>query len=841
MPENSNNNDDIKDKAVSSPPKSPVNKKSNRKAKSGKSSPSKHKYDVHYHDWEDEEIANLMATVAEAPGDLGHKAKWRWIAKNMITERVFTYQDCHHAYSSHQHHLQTMKEAEISKQEEEEKEKKRLEDEAARLKLKQKNWNLAYHKRCLKWIEDENSFCKKLADCRNANELYNFLHDIITNKNDINNVIYQICPFKWIKLVEEKCINDKNIEWNDDLSLIFGKMLHFFDNFYFDGCADNKFNESVKNAREILVDTWDYESSTSLYLNEVVPLAQELFGNNNIVNNVGLAQVDLNCARVELEVIKESTYDEAFSPSKNYKNNVKKGLEHAYKSFQFFKNLVTDQLRKHDDGEEEDAGNDNNGPYHQSIYFWYFYSFHIYCRALYCSGYTTGIGAWHTSRKIQRTNATTTIDISAKMVVDSFIEKAVEDKQVKEYKNRRSVERKRLKSLNIDDLDTKIEKLRKEYRAIKKTIKKVGARAQKKCDELAHLVRETEEDKKVVVALNRQDKNNFAKQDAKRIMKKRVDVTVGVRLPPTLRNVKTEMKMKEEEISASANKVREEVDNAFTPRCNDFELAKKYFTNCLQLYNSNEIHVDIIDGFKVVKEKEESEGKMNDINDNVGVKDENDTNSTIAKKIPNTETIGNAIIEEDLVLIEKYRNMYLTNYHKALIHADIGRMNYYVAVVAEAEGLSITGYKLEPTYCYKVAIANYNKAMNTFESNGTSLCPVFAIMCEDLAEVYSRRKDWGDQSEAFTLCTKAAVIWDTLGEYDKKDHVMEQARLYSMYTIDDNAVKAYLQFQKEMRKLKIEDLEGPEERRRRIKLGLDKEEEQEEGEQCNNKEGSKKK
>ena len=56
MPENSNNNDDIKDKAVSSPPKSPVNKKSNRKAKSGKSSPSKHKYDVHYHDWEDEEI-----------------------------------------------------------------------------------------------------------------------------------------------------------------------------------------------------------------------------------------------------------------------------------------------------------------------------------------------------------------------------------------------------------------------------------------------------------------------------------------------------------------------------------------------------------------------------------------------------------------------------------------------------------------------------------------------------------------------------------------------------------------------------------------------------------------
>ena len=50
-----------------------------------------------------------------------------------------------------------------------------------------------------------------------------------------------------------------------------------------------------------------------------------------------------------------------------------------------------------------------------------------------------------------------------------------------------------------------------------------------------------------------------------------------------------------------------------------------------------------------------------------------------------------------------------------------------------------------------------------------------------------------------------------------------------------------MQFQKEMRKLRIEDLEGPEERRRRIKLGLDKEEEQEEGEHCNDKEGSKKK
>ena len=42
---------------------------------------------------------------------------------------------------------------------------------------------------------------------------------------------------------------------------------------------------------------------------------------------------------------------------------------------------------------------------------------------------------------------------------------------------------------------------------------------------------------------------------------------------------------------------------------------------------------------------------------------------------------------------KKYDDMYFTNYHKALLHAAIGRMNFYVAVVAEAEGLGITGIK----------------------------------------------------------------------------------------------------------------------------------------------------
>ena len=60
-----------------------------------------------------------------------------------------------------------------------------------------------------------------------------------------------------------------------------------------------------------------------------------------------------------------------------------------------------------------------------------------------------------------------------------------------------------------------------------------------------------------------------------------------------------------------------------------------------------------------------------------------------------------------------------------------------------------------------------------------------AIMCEDLAEVYSRRKEWGEAPLA--LCTKAAVIWDALAEHDK-NHVMDQAKS-DMYNIDDEAVK----------------------------------------------------
>ena len=71
-------------------------------------------------------------------------------------------------------------------------------------------------------------------------------------------------------------------------------------------------------------------------------------------------------------------------------------------------------------------------------------------------------------------------------------------------------------------------------------------------------------------------------------------------------------------------------------------------------------------------------------------------------------------------------------------------------MVAEAEGLSITGIKTEPAYCYKVAIANYEKAMNFFVATGIRIA-LCAIMCEDLAEVYSRRKEWGIKAKRLPL------------------------------------------------------------------------------------------
>ena len=563
-------------------------------------------------------------------------------------------------------------------------EKEEAEKRAQEKLLRQEEWASLYSKRCVLWMKEEEQFCDCLKSCCSGDELLEFLNRIILDKDNHNNPMYRVCPYRWIKILEIKHGN-KNIQWNNELSIAFGKCLHYFDNFYFDGYANSKLNECVKNAREILCNTWDYEASASLYKQMVIPLAKNLFGEH--FDNVGMAQVLLNHSRVQLELVKESTYDEAFSPSRIYRRNIKGALENAFNAHQLFERLVTDEL------ENSTADDQSLQAYKQSIYFWYIFSFHMYCRALYCSGYTTGLGAWHTSRKIQRTQAKDAIDVSAKMVVESFLEKAVEDNQVKAYKKLRNIEKKRLEGLSVTDLDKKIEGLRKEYRAVKKTIKKVGARAQKKCDELAHLVQETQEDKKVVVALNRQDKNNFAKQDAKRIMKKRIDVTVGIRVPPVLRDVKKEMMAKELKISEGAKTLRDEVDNAFTPRASDFKLAEEQFRKCLRLYGSKEIRVSKIDGFKVVIEKELGNG---DDADKYNTSDQ--SRSSLMSK--------------------KYDDMYFTNYHKALLHADIGRMNFYVAVVAEAEGLSITGIKTEPAYCYKVAIANYEKAMNFFVATG---------------------------------------------------------------------------------------------------------------------------
>ena len=48
----------------------------------------------------------------------------------------------------------------------------------------------------------------------------------------------------------------------------------------------------------------------------------------------------MNHSRVQLEFVKESTYDEAFSPSRIYRRNIKGALENAFNAHQLLKDLL---------------------------------------------------------------------------------------------------------------------------------------------------------------------------------------------------------------------------------------------------------------------------------------------------------------------------------------------------------------------------------------------------------------------------------------------------------------------------------------------------------------------
>ena len=122
-------------------------------------------------------------------------------------------------------------------------------------------------------------------------------------------------------------------------------------------------------------------------------------------------------------------------------------------------------------------------------------------------------------------------------------------------------------------------------------------------------------------------------------MKKRIDATVGIRVPPVLRDVKKEMMTKELKISEGAKKLRDEVDDAFTPRASDFKLAEEQFRKCLRLYGSKEIQVSKIDGFKVVMEKE------------LGNEDDADKDNASGQS-------------RSSLMSKKYDDMYFTNYIK---------------------------------------------------------------------------------------------------------------------------------------------------------------------------------
>ena len=81
----------------------------------------------------------------------------------------------------------------------------------------------------------------------------------------------------------------------------------------------------MKNAREILCNTWDYEASASLYKQMVIPLAKNLFGEH--FDNVGMAQVLLNHSRVQLELWSKKVHTMKHLVHRESTENIKGALK----------------------------------------------------------------------------------------------------------------------------------------------------------------------------------------------------------------------------------------------------------------------------------------------------------------------------------------------------------------------------------------------------------------------------------------------------------------------------------------------------------------------------------
>ena len=685
------------------------------------------KHNVHFQEWTQQELENLIDVVGKVPKDLRHKAQWTWISKAMTTERVFSIYDCHHAYTEFGLEKQRQEDAKKRRADEEEVEIERRRLADVQLKKSQQEWKRAYPKRFAD--NKANRMCgrNRISSCkgrRHAHELFSQLLAMSTAP-ELGD------PVEWIFAVEELALDEKI--WDDELSIKYGKILLLYrSRLYTDAYVSEDIQKALMACEaDTLVVNVDLRRCLDTLCGEtIMGSGKRKFGHGSN-ENIGMCQLYYLIASIRSEVIFKANYNNVLSPSKIFRRDVHKLLEEAERSLYLARRVIAEHKPYFDESGDSyhQSGADAATEKDDAVNEWMKFASrilslatHVYGRALSCSGYASGLGAWSTHHEERRNAASKTVAESAKLIVQVFLEKALEEQEAATFQKLRDTEKKRLYNLNLNDLNTRIEGLRKQYRAAKKTIKQVGARAQKKCDEISMEIKSLDEDKKVVIALNGRDRNKFAKMDCKRILKARIDTTIGTRLPKSLTDVHSLKQEEETEFTKRYPQFRAEVDRVLTPRTIDFQDAERYLEQALMHFENS--------GF-------------------------------------------------------------LPKYYYAIVLADLGRLYYYIAVVQEAEGVEVIGVSTEPSIMYKQSIETYQRALKVLIDHGASCSVLYGHTCEELSQVHSRQHQWGDQSEAFVLCQNAIAVYEKLGDTVRSQAAIERAQTFSMYQVDEDSVETY--------------------------------------------------
>jgi hypothetical protein len=792
-----------------SSPGSPSSGKKKKRKPTNYEEKWKHKYDVHFRDWEINELKNLVDVVEEAPEDLGHKARWKWIAKSMTTERVFTIYDCHHAYSEHRLYLERKREAELKAIEDRKEKDKRREEFKRKRAETQREWNSQYEIRLERDAHRSACTCKAVEKCRTIEELHHTFRNLLDEEEGLENGIGD--PGVWIKTIEDtfavKEVSEdgdarfsmqvEGAPWTEETKRLYALLVNQHGRMYTNAFVGADIQAAIKRCENALVRSSDYGECVRTLSGPITRLVATKCGGKyyqmdkfkedsassdeggeedpaegSNVENLGIAQVYFHSATARYQIVVASNYNHAISPSRSFRQHVRLGLQEAGAALECFASC-----KPVPDG----SMGTSSSPWARLNAL----AAQLYGRALACSGYVTGLGAWKTTHDERRSAAQVTIEKTADVMVESLVAVALEEERAAAFQRLRDNEKRRLKKLTVEGLDGEIEGMRKQYRAVKKTISKVGARAQKQCDELRETIKATEDDKVFVLArerAKREEKNNFAKMDAKRTLKKRLDATIGIREPEILPDVHALAQKKEEEYRLNISTIRERVANVFTPRATDFKSAESQLVKSYHAIRADEEHAGSYPALPRHLNKNWERTLGSDYID----KDDDDSDEKGEE-----ETAGKHAAEKRGVMNWMGGQYILPMYNVALLYADFGRLHYYISVVAEAEGVSITGTDIEPTVLYKQAVKEFRTALEILESYGASSSLLYAELCEELAKVHARRLQWGDQSEAFMLCSRAIGIYTALDESKKKQEAVERCNLYSMYQINDQAIREY--------------------------------------------------